>query len=142
MLVELDDVFGRDPQLQMAGASRLPPAGSGNGANRGDCRDGRAGRVYSWSMSALSSDAHGPARVTVRLPRTIRAVRAALPDEQSRAAFAAELEDGDVAAVFEAWWCRAVIASSPRTVAALAELDAGTLETVPATAVFGDRWAG
>ncbi len=90
-------------------------------------------------MSAQPSDAPGSARVTVRLPRTIRAVRAALPEDQ-RALFAAELEDGDVPATFEKWWARAVVASSPRTVAALAQLREGTLETAPAAVVFGERW--
>jgi hypothetical protein len=92
-------------------------------------------------MSAQPSDAAaGSARVTVRLPRTVRAVRAALPNDADRAAFAAEMEDGDVAAVLEKWWGRALVASSPRTVAALEQLRAGTLVTIPAEVFYGDRW--
>ena len=75
----------------------------------------------------------------VCLPRTIRAVREALP-AQMRAAFAAEMDSGVQPATFEAWWMRAVVYSSPRTVALLEQARAGTLRTVPAAQVFGDRW--
>jgi hypothetical protein len=75
----------------------------------------------------------------VTLPRTIRAVRAALPAER-RAEFAAELEDGDVAEVFNRWWLRAIVYASPETMTELAKVKAGTWRGVPAEEVFGERW--
>ncbi len=89
-------------------------------------------------MSAQPSDAPA-ARSVVALPRTIRAVREALPTEK-RAQFAAEMDSGEQPATFEAWWMRAVVYSSPRTMALLEQSRAGTLRTVPAEQVFGDRW--
>jgi hypothetical protein len=89
-------------------------------------------------MSAQPSDSPA-ARSVVSLPRTIRAVREALP-AQMRARFAAEMDSGQQPATFEAWWMRAVVYSSPRTVALIEQARAGTLRTVPAEQVFGDRW--
>ncbi len=89
-------------------------------------------------MSAQPSDVP-VARSVVALPRTIRAVREALPADK-RAAFAAEMDTGEQPATFEAWWMRAVVYSSPRTMELLAQSRAGTLRTVPAQQVFGDRW--
>jgi hypothetical protein len=89
-------------------------------------------------MNAQPSDAPA-ARSVVSLPRTIRAVREALPAEM-RARFAAEMDTGEQPATFEAWWMCAVVYSSPRTVVLLEQAHAGTLKTVPAAQVFGDRW--
>ena len=91
-------------------------------------------------MNAQPSETPGPAREVVRVPRTIRAVREALPAEQ-RAQFAAEMDVGEQPATFEGWWMRAVVYSSPRTLALLEQARAGALKTVPAEQVFGDRWA-
>ncbi len=90
-------------------------------------------------MSALPSDMHGPARAVVRMPRTIHAVRVALPQEL-RAQFNEEMETGEQPATFEHWWARAIIQSSPRTTALLEQARTGTLKSVPASTVFGDRW--
>lgn len=90
-------------------------------------------------MSAQPADA-GPARVT--LPRTIRAIRAALP-EAKRPEFAADLDDteaGGLVAVVDKWWTRAVVWSSPETMAQLRDYRAGTLRTRSAKEVFGERW--
>lgn len=95
-------------------------------------------RRYGEGMSAQPSDAAEHFSV-VRLPRTIAAVRRALPEER-RAEFAAEMENGEQPATFEAWWMRAVVYSSPRTMELIAQSKAGTLKTVPAEQVFGDRW--
>ena len=91
-------------------------------------------------MSAQPTDAAGPARTVVTLPRTIRAVRQALPAER-RAQFAAELEDGDVAEVFNRWWMRAIVYSSPETMAELEKVRSGTWRGVSAEEVFGERWS-
>ena len=90
-------------------------------------------------MTAQPTDAAGPARSVVSLPRTIRAVRQALPAER-RAEFSAELEDGDVAEVFNRWWLRAIVYSSPETMAELEKVRNGTWRGVPAQEVFGERW--
>ena len=90
-------------------------------------------------MGAQPSDASGAHFSVVAMPRTIAAVRAALPTEQ-RAKFAAEMESGEQPATFETWWMRAVVYSSPRTMELIAQSRAGTLKTVPASEVFGDRW--
>lgn len=90
-------------------------------------------------MSAQPADA-GAVRIT--LPRTIRAIRAALPEDR-RAQFAADLEDtdaGGLVTVVDKRWTRAVVWSSPETMAQLREYQAGTLRTVPAKDVLGDRW--
>ncbi|HEV2636319.1 MAG TPA: hypothetical protein VGX23_14290 [Actinocrinis sp.] len=91
-------------------------------------------------MSAQPADAGGR-RPATRLPRTLRAVRTALPDDK-RAQFAAELEDGDVVAVFERWWMYASVVSSPRAMGELAKLQArdGSFVAVPAAEVFGTAW--
>jgi hypothetical protein len=88
-------------------------------------------------MTAQLSDAGNG---VVRLPRTIRAIRAALPAER-RSEFQAELDDmdaGGLAQVVETWWARAVVWSSPTTTARLAECDAGTGEFVDARDLFQD----
>jgi hypothetical protein len=88
-------------------------------------------------MTAQLSDAGNG---VVRLPRTIRAIRAALPAEQ-RAEFQAELDDmpaGGLAQVVETWWARAVVWSSPTTAARLAECNSGRAEFVDATDLFQD----
>ena len=79
----------------------------------------------------------------VYLPRTIKAIRAALPAEK-RAEFAAELDDseaGGLAVVVERWWTRAVVWSSPSTMAKLDAYDAGEWQGVPAAEALGDHWA-
>jgi hypothetical protein len=81
-------------------------------------------------MSAQPADA-APSRVV--LPRTIRAVRSAL-DEEQRAAFAAELDDvnsGGLPQVVERWWTAAVINLAPGARDRIAQVKAGTLPTVP-----------
>lgn len=92
------------------------------------------------SMSAQSIDQFGQDRPGIRVARTIRAVRAALPEDQ-RAKFAAEMEDGDVAAVLNRWWMRAVAYTTSSVAAGFAALDAGTLRTVPAADVLVTRAA-
>jgi hypothetical protein len=90
-------------------------------------------------MSAQPADV-GPVRTT--LPRTIRAIRAALPADK-RPEFAADLEDteaGGLVTVVDKWWTRAVVWSSPETMAQLDAYRAGTLRTRTAKDVFGDRW--
>ena len=90
-------------------------------------------------MSAQPADA-APMRTT--LPRTIRAIRAALPEDK-RTEFAADLEDteaGGLVTVVDKWWTRAVVWSSPGTMAQLDAYRAGTLSTRTAKDVFGDRW--
>jgi len=90
-------------------------------------------------MSAQPTDT-GPAQTT--LPRTIRAIRSALPEDK-RAEFAADLDDteaGGLALMVDKWWSRAVVWSSPQTMAKLESFRAGTLRTVPAKEVFGSRW--
>lgn len=89
-------------------------------------------------MSAEASDAV-PAGRTARIARTVKAVRAALPPDK-RAQFMAELDEGDVMEVFETWWMRAVVWSSPETMAEFAKVRAGTFRGVPAEQVFGARW--
>lgn len=92
-------------------------------------------------MSAQPADA-GPVRAT--LPRTIRAIRAALPEEK-RPEFAADLEDteaGGLAVVVTKWWTRAVVWSSPDTMAELEKVRAGTARTVPIEQVLGADWRG
>jgi len=57
--------------------------------------------------------------------------------------FQAEIESTplhELAGVLEAWWMRAVVWSDPDAVAALEASRSGTLRTVPAEQVFGDRW--
>jgi hypothetical protein len=88
-------------------------------------------------MTVHLSDAGNGA---VRLPRTIRAISAALPVEK-RAEFQAELDDmdaGGLAQVVDTWWARAVVWSSPTTTARLAECNAGTAELVDARDLFPD----
>jgi hypothetical protein len=91
-------------------------------------------------MSAQPSDTQnlGP---SPRLPRTLKAVRAALPDDK-RAQLTAELEEGDVAAVFEKWWMYASVVTSPRAMDQLTKLKArdGSFVGVPAGEVFGAAW--
>lgn len=92
-------------------------------------------------MSAQPSEA-APQRSVIRVPRTISGVRAAL-DPQARAQFQAELEStelGAIAALLETWWTRAVVWSSPETMAELEKVRAGTWHGVPAAEVFGERW--
>ncbi|HEV2344719.1 MAG TPA: hypothetical protein VGS97_11545 [Actinocrinis sp.] len=92
-------------------------------------------------MSAQPADV-GP--VHAMLPRTIRAIRAALPEEK-RPEFAADLEDteaGGLAVVVTKWWTRAVVWSSPETMAELANVRAGTARTVPIEQVLGVGWRG
>lgn len=89
-------------------------------------------------MSAQPADA-GYHRPTVRVPRTLRGVRAALPEDQ-RAAFAAELEDGNLTEVFETWWLRAVALTTPSVAEGFAQIKAGIWQGTPAAEVFGDRW--
>lgn len=86
-------------------------------------------------MTALPADA-GLNRTT--LQRTVRAVRAALP-ESKRVEFMAELDDADaggLSAVLDRWWTRAVVWSNPTAMAKLAAADAGQLEFVPIEQVF------
>ena len=95
-------------------------------------------------MTAQSLDSFaGSGRV--RLPRTIKAIRTALPAEK-RAQFAAELDDseaGGLANVVDRWWTRAVVWSSPKAMASLAAADAGQLTFVPIEEVFPDfPWNG
>jgi hypothetical protein len=88
-------------------------------------------------MTAQLSDAGND---VVRLPRTIRAIRAALPAEK-RDEFKAELDDmdaGGLAQVVETWWARAVVWSSPATLARLAECGSGRAEFIDATELFQD----
>ena len=76
----------------------------------------------------------------VRLPRTIRAIRVALPVEK-RAEFQAELDDmdaGGLAQVVDTWWARAVVWSSAATTARLAECNGGGAEFVDAKELFQD----
>ena len=91
-------------------------------------------------MSAQPADV-GDNRPVARLPRTLRAVRGALPEDK-RAQLAAELEDGDVAAVFERWWLYANVVTNPRAMSELAKLKArdGSFVGVPAAEVFGAAW--
>ena len=77
----------------------------------------------------------------VSLPRTIKAVRAALPEDM-RAQFMAELEDADaggLALVLDTWWTRAVVWNSPKTMGAFASMRAGTWRGIPADEVFAGR---
>ena len=83
----------------------------------------------------------GPRRVG--LPRTVKAIRAALPADR-RAQFMAELDDseaGGLTVVVERWWTRAVVWSSPATMVKLDAYDAGHWHGVPAAEALGDRWA-
>ena len=90
-------------------------------------------------MTAQPLDQHDEF-TRVHLPRTIKSVRSALPVEK-RAQFATELDDseaGGLANVVDRWWTRAVVWSSPRTMAKLAAADAGQLTFVPIEEVFPD----
>lgn len=80
----------------------------------------------------------------VRLPRTIKAIRAALPAEK-RAQFAAELDDaeaGGLAVVVTKWWTRAVVWSDAATMTELGAVHAGTARAVPIEDVLGVGWRG
>jgi hypothetical protein len=81
--------------------------------------------------------------IRVSLPRTIKAVRAALPEDQ-RAQFTAELEDaagaGGIAVVFNAWWSRALVLSTPAAVTALDAVRSPHWRGIPAAELFGNRW--
>jgi hypothetical protein len=93
-------------------------------------------------MTAQPLDPHD-GLTRVHLPRTIKAIRAALPIGE-RARFAAELDDseaGGLAVVVERWWTRAVVWSSPSTIAKLDAYDAGEWHGLPVAEVLGDRWA-
>jgi hypothetical protein len=82
-------------------------------------------------MSAQLHEDDGPDRVLI--PRTIKSVRAALPEDQ-RGQFMAELEDvnaGGLLQVLETWWARAAVWSSPRAMASLAAVDNGTARMIP-----------
>lgn len=66
-----------------------------------------------------------PAHVTndfalpvLTLPRTLQGVRSALTDDE-RAAFAGEMETGDVISVFNRWWNIAAMRTSPDVAAAV-----------------------
>ena len=88
-------------------------------------------------MSAQSLDSHD-GRNTVHLPRTIKAIRAALPADK-RAQFTTELDDseaGGLANVVDRWHTRALVWSSPKAMAKLAAADAGQLTFVPIEQVF------
>lgn len=78
------------------------------------------------------------------LPRTIRAIRAALP-EGKRSEFAADLDDveaGGLAVVVTKWWTRAVVWSSRDTMEELERVRAGTARTLPIEQVLGADWRG
>jgi hypothetical protein len=78
------------------------------------------------------------------LPRTIKAIRAALPADR-RPEFAAELDDveaGGLAAVVTKWWTRAVVWSDPTTMVELAHVHDGTSRAVPIENVLGAHWRG
>jgi hypothetical protein len=88
-------------------------------------------------MSASPSDFGPP---VVRLPRTIKAIRAALPEDQ-RGRFAAELDDvdaGGLAQVVDTWWARALVWSNPGTMANLAACNDGTGRLIDARELFPD----
>jgi hypothetical protein len=78
------------------------------------------------------------------LPRTIKAIRAALPTDR-RTEFLAELDDveaGGLAVVVTKWWTRAVVWSDPATMAELESVRAGTSHSVPIEDVLGAGWRG
>jgi hypothetical protein len=93
-------------------------------------------------MTAQPLDSHD-GFTRVHLPRTIKSIRSALPADK-RAQFAAELDDseaGGLAIVVERWWMRAVVWSSPSTMAKLDAYDAGERHGLPIAEVLGDHWA-
>jgi hypothetical protein len=93
-------------------------------------------------MTAQPLDQHDEL-TRVHLPRTIKSIRSALPVEE-QARFAAELDDseaGALAVVVERWWTRAVVWSSPSTMAKLDAYDAGEWHGLPVAEVLGHRWA-
>ena len=80
----------------------------------------------------------------VHLPRTIKAIRAALPADK-RKQFAAELDDveaGGLAVVVTKWWTRALVWSDSATVAELEAVRAGASRAVPLEDVLGAGWRG
>lgn len=88
-------------------------------------------------MNAQSLDSPD-GRNVAHLPRTIRAIRAALPDDK-RAQFVLELDDseaGSLVNVVERWHTRALVWSNPKAMAKLAAGDAGRLTFVPIEQVF------
>ncbi|GGL04970.1 hypothetical protein GCM10014719_03970 [Planomonospora parontospora subsp. antibiotica] len=87
-------------------------------------------------MTVADSSTPGP----VRLPRTIKAIRAALPPGQ-RERFRAEVEAADLSmlpGVVRSWWGRAIVLADQRTVAALERSRSGELDRVPAEDALPD----
>jgi hypothetical protein len=90
-------------------------------------------------MTAQLADVGGAPRPLVRVAKNLKAVRAALPEDQ-RAQFDTEIATGPMPETFERWWMRAIEATAPSIQAAYARIAAGTWSSTPAEEFFGENW--